>query len=156
MTGESSGYYSDFNGIKDLALSLRDGYVYQGQYSSHRKRRHGRTPLDVRPDQLVVSAQNHDQIGNRAHGERLEHVAQSVAAEGSGRADHSVALCAAAVPGRGMGRIGTPFLYFTDHEDEQARGVARGTGAPARSLRVSAGRMKSPIRRHQAPSANPG
>jgi maltooligosyltrehalose trehalohydrolase len=71
MTGESAGYYVDFNGIEDLAKALRDGYVYQGQPSKHRQRRHGREPRGVRPEQLVVNSQNHDQIGNRAKGERL-------------------------------------------------------------------------------------
>jgi maltooligosyltrehalose trehalohydrolase len=71
FTGEKAGYYADFGGLQDVATALRDGYVYQGQYSVHRGRRHGRAPTGVKPHQLVVSAQNHDQIGNRARGERL-------------------------------------------------------------------------------------
>jgi len=126
MTGESSGYYSDFNGIKDLALSLRDGYVYQGQYSSHRKRRHGRTPLDVRPEQLVVSAQNHDQIGNRAHGERLSMLLNPLQL----KAVAALTILSPFVPLLFQGEewgAGTPFLYFTDHEDEQlGKLVAQG------------------------------
>ena len=125
-TGESSGYYIDFNGIKDLAVSLRDGYVYQGQYSSHRKRRHGRTPLDVRPDQLVVSAQNHDQIGNRAHGERLSMLLNPLQL----KAVAALTILSPFVPLLFQGEewgAGTPFLYFTDHQDEQlGKLVAQG------------------------------
>ena len=71
FTGETDGYYADFHGLEDVATALRDGYVYQGQYSRHRGRRHGRPPRGVDAHQLVVCAQNHDQIGNRAQGERL-------------------------------------------------------------------------------------
>ena len=118
MTGETSGYYMDFNGIKDLATSLRDGYVYQGQYSSHRKRRHGRTPLDVRPEQLVVSAQNHDQIGNRAKGERLSMLLNPLQL----KAVAALTILSPFVPLLFQGEewgARTPFLYFTDHQDKQ-------------------------------------
>jgi maltooligosyltrehalose trehalohydrolase len=71
FTDEADGYYGDFQGLEDVARALRDGYVYQGQYSPYRGRRHGRPPGSVDADQIVVSAQNHDQIGNRAQGERL-------------------------------------------------------------------------------------
>jgi len=71
FTGETAGYYEDFQGLQDVATALRDGYVYQGKYSVHRGRRHGRPPVGIEPRQLVVSTQNHDQIGNRAQGERL-------------------------------------------------------------------------------------
>jgi maltooligosyltrehalose trehalohydrolase len=118
VTEEATGYYTDFNGIEDLAIAIRDGYVYQGQHSAHRRRRHGRTPIDVRPDQLVVSAQNHDQIGNRARGERLSMLLKpeqlkSVAA---------LTLLSPFVPllfqGEEWGAT-TPFLYFTDHQDQK-------------------------------------
>ena len=72
LTGERNGYYEDFGGVEHLARALRDGYVYTGQYSVHRKRNFGvRTPPDVRPAQLVVFLQNHDQVGNRMEGDRL-------------------------------------------------------------------------------------
>jgi maltooligosyltrehalose trehalohydrolase len=125
-TGETSGYYMDFNGIKDLATSLRDGYVYQGQYSSHRKRRHGRTPLDVKPEQLVVSSQNHDQIGNRALGERLSMLLNPLQL----KAVAALTILSPFVPLLFQGEewgAGTPFLYFTDHQDEQlGKQVAQG------------------------------
>jgi maltooligosyltrehalose trehalohydrolase len=118
MTEETGGYYADFNGIKDLAIALRDGYVYQGQYSVHRRRRHGRTPLDVRPEQLVVSSQNHDQIGNRAQGERLSMLLKPVQLQ----ALAALTILSPFVPllfqGEEWGAT-TPFLYFTDHQDKQ-------------------------------------
>src|SRR5258706_2483341 len=71
FTGETDGYYGGFRGLEDVATALREGYVYQGQYSPYRGRRHGRPPVGVGAHQIVVCAQNHDQIGNRAQGERL-------------------------------------------------------------------------------------
>ena len=71
LTGESRGYYEDFHGLQDLGTAVRDGFVYSGQYSGHRRRRHGSPSQQVSPAQLVVFSQNHDQIGNRAIGDRL-------------------------------------------------------------------------------------
>ena len=71
LTGESRGYYEDFHGLQDLGTALRDGFVYSGQYSGHRRRQHGSSSQQVSPGQLVVFSQNHDQIGNRAIGDRL-------------------------------------------------------------------------------------
>jgi maltooligosyltrehalose trehalohydrolase len=118
VTDEASGYYTDFNGIEDLAIALRDGYVYQGQYSVHRRRRHGRTPLAVRPDQLIVSAQNHDQIGNRAQGERLSMLLKPVQL----KAVAALTILSPYVPLLFQGEewgASTPFLYFTDHQDKE-------------------------------------
>lgn len=126
FTGETAGYYADFNGLADLATALREGYVYQGQYSAFRRRRHGKAPHGILPSQLVVCSQNHDQIGNRASGERLSMLLdlpklQAIAA---------LTLLAPFVPllfqGEEWGAT-TPFLYFTDHQDpELASAVAAG------------------------------
>ena len=73
LTGETDGYYSDFNSMEALAKVLTEGFYHNGTYSSFRERRHGRPvdPRRVSPRQLVVCTQNHDQIGNRAAGDRL-------------------------------------------------------------------------------------
>lgn len=71
VTGERKGYYEDFQGLRDLATAVRDGFVYDARYSAHRRRRHGASSRHCRPSQFVVFAQNHDQIGNRAVGDRL-------------------------------------------------------------------------------------
>ncbi len=118
FTGEAGGYYGDFAGLRDVAAALRDGYVYQGQYSQHRRRRHGRRPAGVAAHQLVVFAQNHDQIGNRAQGERLSMlvgVAQL-------KAIAALTLLSPFVPLLFQGEewgARTPFLYFTDHENAE-------------------------------------
>jgi len=117
-TGETTGYYVDFQGINDLATALREGYIYQGQYSVHRKRRHGRPPLAVKPQQLVVSAQNHDQIGNRAKGERLSMLLNASQL----KAVAALTVLSPFVPMLFQGEewgASTPFLYFTDHPDEK-------------------------------------
>ncbi|MEO8511500.1 MAG: malto-oligosyltrehalose trehalohydrolase [Chloroflexota bacterium] len=71
ITGEQGGYYADFADFAVLQRALRDGYVFQGEHSAVRDRRHGRPPEGVAPSQLIASLQNHDQVGNRARGDRL-------------------------------------------------------------------------------------
>lgn len=71
MTGETNGYYEDFGTIGHLEKAFRHTYVYNGCYSIHRKRTFGGHADNSPYDQFVVFAQNHDQIGNRAIGDRL-------------------------------------------------------------------------------------
>jgi maltooligosyltrehalose trehalohydrolase len=71
LTGETRGYYQDYGSPKLLARSLRTPFVYAGEYSPHRKRKHGAPPEGIPGDQFVVCVQNHDQVGNRAKGDRL-------------------------------------------------------------------------------------
>jgi maltooligosyltrehalose trehalohydrolase len=126
FTGETDGYYADFHGLEDIDTALRDGYVYQGKYSVHRGRRHGRPPVGVEPHQLVVSAQNHDQVGNRAQGERLSMLLDMAQL----KAIAALTILSPFVPLLFQGEewgAQTPFLYFTDHEDhELGRLVAEG------------------------------
>ncbi len=68
--GERNGYYSDFNGITDLANAYQNGYVYHGQYSNQREKTFGTTTEGIDGSQFVVFSQNHDQVGNRMLGER--------------------------------------------------------------------------------------
>jgi maltooligosyltrehalose trehalohydrolase len=116
LTGEKDGYYEDFGSVAQLAKSLRERYVYSGDYSRYRRRRHGNSARGKSPGKFVVFAQNHDQVGNRAFGERL---ASLVSFE-------SLKLAAAAVllspyiPLIFMGEEygeDAPFLYFVDHSD---------------------------------------
>jgi len=71
LTGEQDGYYQDFGAFSQLVTALSDGFVYAGEYSRYRRRSHGRPSTAVPPARLVVCLQNHDQIGNRARGDRL-------------------------------------------------------------------------------------
>lgn len=125
FTGETDGYYADFNGLSDLATALRDGYVYQGRYSVHRQRHHGRPPRGIGADQLVVSAQNHDQIGNRAQGERLS----MLLGPAQLKAIAALMLLSPFVPMLFQGEewgARTPFLFFTDHDEKLGQLVAEG------------------------------
>jgi maltooligosyltrehalose trehalohydrolase len=135
FTGETDGYYADFQGLKDVAIALREGYVYQGQYSPHRGRRHGRPPRGVAADQIVVCAQNHDQIGNRAQGERLS----MMLGVPQLKAIAALTVLSPFVPLLFQGEewgAQTPFLYFTDHEDpELGRLVAEGRSKEFSSFR---------------------
>ncbi len=116
LTSERAGYYKDFGRLGDLALAYRDGYVYSGQYSTYRRRRHGNSSRHLAARQFVVFAQNHDQIGNRLLGDRLS---QQVAFDALKLAAGAV-LLSPFVPLLFMGEEHgepAPFLYFTDHSD---------------------------------------
>ncbi len=116
LTGERSGYYVDFGGIEPVARSLADRFVLAGHYSAYRRRRHGAPAGDLPADRFVVFIQNHDQVGNRARGERL---AELVSLEELKLAA-AVLLLSPYVPLLFMGEEygeTNPFLYFVDHGD---------------------------------------
>ncbi len=71
LTGEQDGYYSAFRTGDQLAKVFNDGFVYDGGFSPYRRRRHGTPAGDLDRSRLIVCVQNHDQIGNRACGERF-------------------------------------------------------------------------------------
>ncbi len=118
LTGEQKGYYSDFGGVERIAKALRDRYVYDGRHSSHRRRRHGAPATDVSAEHFVVCIQNHDQVGNRAAGERFGELLpiedQRLAA--------ALLLLSPYVPllfmGEEFGET-NPFQYFVSHGDEK-------------------------------------
>jgi maltooligosyltrehalose trehalohydrolase len=74
LTGEGKGYYSDFGSLEDLATSMTRPYVYAGRHSTFRQRRHGRPAVGLSAHRFVAYLQNHDQLGNRAQGERVCHL----------------------------------------------------------------------------------
>ncbi len=125
QAGEA-GYYADFGSLGDLHKALKHAYVYDGQYSGHRKRRHGRPVDGLSAHHFIHFDQNHDQVGNRARGERLEHLIGVDAAKVS----IGLVLTAPYLPMLFMGEewaTSSPFLYFADHEDEELRrSVAEG------------------------------
>ncbi|MBU1197050.1 malto-oligosyltrehalose trehalohydrolase [Candidatus Micrarchaeota archaeon] len=71
LTHETQGYYEDFKGLDSLVKCLNEGFVYSGQYSRYRKRHHGNATHDMSPRHFVSFIQSHDEVGNRALGERL-------------------------------------------------------------------------------------
>ena len=116
LTDERDGYYQDFGDVEDLARAWRDGYVYAGDYSRYRQRRHGNSSRLNPAEQFVVCAQNHDQIGNRMQGDRLSRL---VPFEDLKLAASAV-LLSPFVPLLFMGEEygeTAPFLYFTSHAD---------------------------------------
>ena len=121
-----TGYYDDFGSMKDLAKSLKEVFVYDGIYSTYRHRTHGRPAVRLSAHHFLGFIQNHDQVGNRAIGDRLEHIIgmprSKVAA--------AIVLLAPFVPMLFQGEeyaADTPFQYFAHHDDpEMARAVSAG------------------------------
>jgi len=74
LTDETAGYLADFGSIAQLAKTLTRGFAYDGVYSKSRRRTHGRTVEGLSAHRFVAFLQNHDQVGNRAMGERLGHL----------------------------------------------------------------------------------
>ena len=126
LTGERNGYYEDFGEINQLASALREGFVYSGQYSSYRKRRHGSSSKHLPPSQFIVFSQNHDQVGNRARGDRLTTLVSFEAL----KLDAAVVLLSPNIPLLFMGEEygeEAPFQYFVSHSDpELIEAVRRG------------------------------
>src|SRR4029078_8092587 len=94
LTRESSGYYKDFGSFRQLAMALQQGYIYAGEYSAYRGRVHGRRDPRLSGHSLLGYAQNHDQVGNRAMGDRLGHIVNP----GCQRIAAALVLAAAFVP----------------------------------------------------------
>ncbi len=126
LTGEVNGYYEDFGSLAEVATALRRAWVYAGQYSPHRRRVHGRAPAGLDASAFVVCIQNHDQVGNRAVGERL----CQLTTPGRARVAAALLLCSPFIPLLFQGEewaASTPFQYFTDHGDpELGRAVTEG------------------------------
>ncbi len=126
LTKEDRGYYADFEGITPLASTLRDGWYYSGQYSHFRQRHHGNSPQGIAASKVVVSNQNHDQVGNRAAGERLSGLVNFEALKLAA----GITLLSPFVPLLFMGEEygeTAPFQYFTSHGDpELVEAVRRG------------------------------
>jgi len=126
LTGEKGGYYRDFGKIADLAKALKQVFVYDGRYSHYRNLTHGRPVGDLSFHRFLGYIQNHDQIGNRAKGDRLA----AITGIEKARLAAAVVLLAPFVPMIFQGEewaASTPFQYFVDHQDEELRkGVFEG------------------------------
>jgi maltooligosyltrehalose trehalohydrolase len=123
---DGKGYYDDFGSFEYLAKSLTKVFVYDGMYSRYRRRAHGRPVEGLSAHHFIGFIQNHDQVGNRATGDRLEQIV------GMDRAKVATGLVMMApfVPMIFQGEefaASTPFQYFADHEDpEMAKAVSEG------------------------------
>jgi maltooligosyltrehalose trehalohydrolase len=120
LTGEKEGYYSEFGKVAQLAKAFHRPHVHDGQYSAYRHRRFGAPAGDVPPERFVVFSQNHDQVGNRAFGDRLPEHARRLAA--------FCTLLAPFVPLLFMGEEygeRAPFQFFSDHIDKRIANATR-------------------------------
>lgn len=126
LTGEKNGYYADFGKMEDLAKALHHAFVYDGKFSPCRRRRHGRPASGLGGQRFLGYLQNHDQIGNRAQGER----SSQLMSFGKLKIGAALVLTSPFVPLLFQGEewgASTPFLYFTDyHEPELASAVQEG------------------------------
>jgi maltooligosyltrehalose trehalohydrolase len=124
LTGERSGYYSDFGTIAALAKALRHAFVFDGVFSEHRRRVHGRPAEGLSGHRFLSYLQNHDQVGNRARGDRSSHL-MSVGKQKIGAA---LVLASPFLPMLFQGEewgASTPFFYFTDYQEPELANAVR-------------------------------
>ncbi|MGB7337835.1 MAG: malto-oligosyltrehalose trehalohydrolase [Phototrophicaceae bacterium] len=126
LTGELDGYYGGFGKFADMVKCLREGFVRSGGWSSSQQKYAGTYSGDLPTDRFVVASQNHDQVGNRMQGERLEHLTSWESAKLAA----GFAMLSPYVPLLFMGEEyaeTNPFLYFTSHSDPALiEGVRQG------------------------------
>lgn len=125
LTGENDGYYVDFGGLGPLKCVLDNNFFHDGRFSQFRNRRYGRRADDLGGSSFIVYTQNHDQVGNRAKGDRLSELLDvprlKIAA--------ALLMFSPFVPMLFQGEewaASTPFLYFTDHNAELGKAVSEG------------------------------
>ncbi|PSL92215.1 malto-oligosyltrehalose trehalohydrolase [Pseudomonas sp. R9.37] len=150
LTGETDAYYSDFaeNPTEKLARCLGEGFIYQGHTTRHGHER-GEPSGDLPPSAFVAFLQNHDQIGNRALGERLHQLCSPQAL----KAATTLLLLSPMIPLLFMGdevNAEEPFLFFTDHHGELAEAVREGR----RNEFADFAAFKDPQRREHIPDPN--
>jgi maltooligosyltrehalose trehalohydrolase len=125
MTKENEGYMAYFKGtMEELVKTMREGWLFTGELQKDGIPR-GTTGADLEPEHFVHCISNHDQVGNRAYGERLNQLISPAAY----RAASALLLMEPYTPMFFMGQewaASTPFLYFTDHHDELGKGVTEG------------------------------
>jgi maltooligosyltrehalose trehalohydrolase len=151
LTHERSAYYRDYAeaGAACLARVLAEGFFFQGQFSSHRGRPRGSPSRHLPPSAFVLFLQNHDQIGNRAFGERLTSLTDPRALEAAIAAQ----LLCPQIPMLFMGEEDasrTPFLFFTDHAPALAEAVREGR----RREFAAFPQFADPVERERIPDPN--
>lgn len=129
LSGERQGYYADFGSLAQLAKAIEQNFVYDGIYSRYWRRVHGRPAAELSQHRFLGYIQTHDQVGNRAAGDRVSHIC------GLDRAKiaATIYLLSPFIPMLFQGEewaASSPFQYFADHDD------------PALRRAVAAGRRK--------------
>jgi maltooligosyltrehalose trehalohydrolase len=126
LTGDHHGYFEDYDGLRDLAKALREGFVYDWRFSKFRKRFHGSSSKDRPGEQFVISTQNHDQVANALVGKRPIRLTS----RGLEKVAAALLICAPNIPMLFMGQeygATTPFTYFTDFPDQElGKAVSEG------------------------------
>ncbi|MDQ6655777.1 MAG: malto-oligosyltrehalose trehalohydrolase, partial [Verrucomicrobiota bacterium] len=126
LTGNREGYYANYEGTSaELAQTLTHGWLYRGQAQRTSGKPRGGDPAELMPQQFVFCTSNHDQVGNRALGERLSHVVSAAAY----RAASALICLVPQTPLLFMGQewaASTPFQFFTDHNAELGPLVTEG------------------------------
>jgi maltooligosyltrehalose trehalohydrolase len=126
LHGDDEGYYRDYTGsVPDIAATINAGWFYTGQVSTHLGEPRGTEAVGFPKRACVVCLQNHDQVGNRALGDRLHHAIDPAAY----RAASALLLCGPETPLLFMGQewaATAPFQYFTDHDEELGKVVTEG------------------------------
>jgi len=127
LTGEHAGYYVDFaeHTHRQLGRALAEGFAFQGEFSSYRARARGESSASLPPAAFIGFLQNHDMIGNRARGERIDRIALLSRIE----AAYVCLLLAPQIPMLFMGEefaASAPFLYFCDVDADLAHAIADG------------------------------
>jgi maltooligosyltrehalose trehalohydrolase len=120
LTGDTEGWYEEFEDLGTLAKALHRPHVHDGTYSSFRERRFGAPADDVAPERFVVFSANHDQVGNRAFGDRLPVPARPLAALLTCLAPFTPML----FQGEEHGEV-APFRFFSDHIDPEIATATR-------------------------------
>ena len=124
LTAERTGYYEDFGSLEKLGKALRQAWVYDGEWSRHHQKIRGRRARDLPSHRFVIAVQNHDQVGNRATGDRMS----ALVDEGSLQAAAALLLTAPFTPMLFQGEewaASSPFQYFTDHADPDLGAAVR-------------------------------
>ena len=144
LTGERNGYYEDFGSFEQLAKALRQAWVYDGVRSPHARAVRGRSPSGLPPDRFVVAVQNHDQVGNRAGGERIS----SLTSLGRCKIAAALLLTSPFTPLLFQGEewaASGPFLFFTDHADTNVgRAVSEGRRSEFAAFGWNPGKVPDP------------
>ncbi len=126
LAGDADGYFGDFSGsAADIAATALRGWFYMGQYAEYFGAPRGTDPAGLAATRFVFFLQNHDQVGNRALGDRLHHFIAPAAY----RAASALLLVLPQTPLLFMGQewaASSPFLYFTDHNPELGEAVRNG------------------------------
>jgi len=116
LTDDRTGYFQDFGEIRHLVKAYREGYVYSGEYSGYRRRRHGNSSRSIPAEKFVVFSQNHDQVGNRLFGDRLTQIVSFASLKLAAGAVLLSPFIPLLFMGEEYGET-APFLYFVSHSD---------------------------------------